>query len=72
MASKRHVRRRECAGKVRHASKEAAMTAIRRGGTRFEGCHAYYCTVCRAWHAGHPKRFLSRSPAKHRWDRAEA
>lgn len=71
MASKRRVRRRECEGKVRHGSKEGAMTAIRKGGQAFAGCHAYYCTICGSWHAGHPKRYrASTTPAKHRWDRA--
>lgn len=70
MASKRRLRRKECQGKVRHASKEEAMDAIRHGGWAFEGCHAYYCTICNGWHAGHPKRYrAATTPKKHWWDR---
>ena len=72
MASKRRQRRKECAGKARHASREHAMIALKRGGDAYAGCHAYHCPRCGFWHLGHPVRYRDTLVAKWRWDRFAA
>ena len=54
MASKRHVRRKACGHKVRHASAGDALKHLRalraEGGRNLE---TYRCRFCRQWHVGH-------------------
>lgn len=60
MASKRHLRRRSCEHKIRHADKPAAQVALRRavrqwGHTGF--FKVYFCPFCNGYHVGHaPKQ----------------
>jgi hypothetical protein len=47
-----------CESKIRYGSKAAAVATLRelqgrRRGRRHEGCHAYHCPSCGAWHLGH-------------------
>lgn len=56
MSSKRHVRRKQCSGKIRHSSKHDAEVALfrltrRRGYTGY--MHAYHCEFCGGYHIGH-------------------
>lgn len=56
MGSKRAIRRKACAGKVRHVDRAAAEAAIyslnRKKG--WQGpMNAYRCARCGAWHIGH-------------------
>lgn len=56
MASKRHIRRKVCGGKVRHTSSNAAYAAINalRRNCRVNGrMNAYRCRFCKGWHIGH-------------------
>ena len=56
MSSKRAVRRRECTGKVRHASSGLAWSAMRslqRSGRGKGHMSVYQCHFCRGWHFGH-------------------
>lgn len=56
MSSKRHLRRKGCEGKQRHASEYAALAAIKRAPRyRFNATHlaAYACRFCGGWHTGH-------------------
>lgn len=56
MASKRRLRRRQCEGKVKHATAENAAIAIRKVH-RAKGhqgqMHAYRCPFCGQFHVGH-------------------
>lgn len=54
MASKRHLRRRSCEGKVRHASAAAAQLAAGKLRKTHDGgaWAAYRCQFCGAWHVG--------------------
>lgn len=56
-ASKRHVRRKSCEGKVRYVNHadadQNAMSARRR--TR-QNIQAYKCRFCSGYHIGHPMR----------------
>lgn len=47
MASKRHVRRKACEGKIRHPTLEQAE-AMARNGTS-----PYRCSFCGGFHCGH-------------------
>ncbi len=51
MASKRHLRRKACAGKIRHDTLEQAQ-AMARNGTQ-----PYRCPFCGGYHCGHPCGF---------------
>jgi hypothetical protein len=54
MASKRHMRRKACAGKVRHSTHEGAVIAWRKMKQRTgESLSIYHCDVCQNWHIGH-------------------
>jgi hypothetical protein len=51
MSSKRLVRRKQCAGKIKHATEQAAITAmIHTPGT---GLAVYRCKFCGSYHVGH-------------------
>lgn len=56
MSSKRAQRRRACSGKLRHASQEAAVMAVK--ALRKKGVdgtlHTYRCQFCGGYHVGHP------------------
>lgn len=56
MASKRHVRRRSCEGKVAHATREGAGIAAAKLRKSFNGgtWAAYHCRWCGCWHVGRP------------------
>jgi hypothetical protein len=54
MALRRHIRERECDGKVQYTEYAAAMRAVRR--LRREGDTSigrYWCRFCHFWHLGH-------------------
>ena len=51
MSSKRQVRRKQCAGKVKHPTEKAAMAAMVR--TPSTGLAVYRCGFCGAYHVGH-------------------
>jgi hypothetical protein len=57
VASKRRLRRKQCEGKVRYASQEAALTVIRRlrskGGKDDGHLSPYKCPHCGGIHFGH-------------------
>jgi hypothetical protein len=53
MASKRHIRRRACEGKIAFASPDAAWARIRRDGLKLE---VYRCQFAKHWHIGHGPR----------------
>lgn len=60
MASKRHIRRKQCGTKIRHKTRENAdyhAYLLRRKGERI--IHCYHCNFCGGWHVGH-------KPAKYR------
>jgi hypothetical protein len=61
MASKRHVKRKQCGDKRRYPDIKAAKTAsvllFQRTGSKLQ---SYYCKYCRHWHIGH-------KPGSGRW-----
>lgn len=59
MSSKRHIRRRACAGKQRHADQAAAfahLTSLRRRSAYTGALDAYRCRFCKGWNVGHSRR----------------
>lgn len=61
MSSKRHLRRKGCGDKVRHATREAARAHLFGLVRKFdkpssERLETYQCRFCRGWHVGHPPR----------------
>lgn len=54
MASKRAKRRRSCTSKVKHASRDFAIIALKR--MKNFKLHPYKCNFCGGWHTGHPPR----------------
>ncbi|HSI11771.1 MAG TPA: hypothetical protein VK961_06985 [Chthoniobacter sp.] len=52
MASKRRLRRKECEGKGRHETREAALIQIKKMKNS-ESAGAYKCRHCPHWHVGH-------------------
>lgn len=52
MASKRGQRRKACEGKVRHETKDAAASALRKNFGR-SSMHTYKCPHCGGFHVGH-------------------
>lgn len=60
MASKRAVRRRACAMKIRHATEQGAVIhaiELRRKDGADRYLNIYRCQFCRGWHVGHfPQR----------------
>jgi hypothetical protein len=53
MASKRHIRRRSCENKVRHADFEGALAhSKRQRAVHGEIVVPYACTLCGGWHVG--------------------
>ena len=55
MSSKRHLRRRGCEGKCRHASLGDAYAAQTGHARSYrETLGIYFCQFCRAYHLGHP------------------
>lgn len=58
MASKRHLRRSSCDGKVRHPDKGAALGVARIMRKKHPGemYHAYKCKFCGMYHVGHTGR----------------
>ncbi len=61
---------RQCAGKVRHATRRDALDAIRRtrrpvGERRTNQLHDYWCRFCDGWHLGrhHVHRTTAAVPA---------
>lgn len=64
MSSKRAQRRKACTGKVRHATQEAAVAAIKQL-TRTHGWQGYLvpyrCQFCGGFHFGHPPAHVRRA-----------
>lgn len=59
MSSKRRIRRRSCAGKVRHesaAAGQAAMGGVQRRNGYDGPMDCYRCSFCNGWHIGHRAR----------------
>lgn len=60
MASKRRLRRKACTGKVRFASQDDALAAIkamiRKHGRGIGVMTPYRCPFCNGFHFGHPPR----------------
>ena len=61
MASKRHIRRKSCAGKVQHRDKAEAQAHLQSlwFKTR-DKYNLYRCNFCGFWCVGHKKPFYSR------------
>lgn len=56
MSSKRNQRRKECEGKMRHASEAAAIqqiASLARKGKAQGDLRPYRCPFCSSWHVGH-------------------
>lgn len=56
MSSKRAIRRRQCKGKIRHETVEAAKAHIHNlnRAKGYQGMmNAYRCAFCGGWHIGH-------------------
>ena len=53
MASKRNVRRKQCAGKIRHTTPQNAWATVKHTRGRLGVMRAYRCTFCGGWHVGH-------------------
>lgn len=63
MASKRHLRRKQCGTKIRHATKGGAQYhayLLMRKGEKIIGW--YYCKFCNGWHVGHKPAKLRIKP----------
>ena len=64
MASKRHVRRKACEGKVKFTDQEkatkAAYSYLKSYG---QYMHTYKCKFCSRWHIGHPPKAVRRALA---------
>lgn len=59
MSSKRHIKRKECFGKIAHPDREAAVEAaisLDRAHATYKNMHAYKCRFCKKWHVGHNGR----------------
>jgi hypothetical protein len=52
LSSKRHIRRKACGSKVRHATHAAAVKHIRSLKT-LTPMNAYKCEFCHGFHVGH-------------------
>lgn len=60
MSSKRHIRRRACERKKRHATQRAAIAHLITQARAFgntAGLEPYHCRWCGGWHVGHPEGF---------------
>lgn len=55
VSSKRHQRRKGCAGKVRHATKQIASQAWYRLQRKGVIVQIYQCRHCGHWHLGHQR-----------------
>ena len=54
MSSKRHLRRKSCEGKIRHADKGGAVQQINSlWRLSHEHMRPYHCRFCGGWHVGH-------------------
>lgn len=54
MASKRHIRRKACTGKVRHETEAFALIARRKTNPGLVGSMGVYrCDFCGGFHVGH-------------------
>ena len=59
MASKRHLRRKACEGKIRYSSVADAQPHIEELYRRRKAhgtIHAYKCPFCGGFHVGHPPK----------------
>lgn len=66
MASKRHIRRKQCGGKKRfesHGEAHGIMHSLISSGNKRGGwLHVYFCKFCKGYHFGHaPGSGLKRS-----------
>jgi len=53
MASKRHIRNRQCRNKKRYNNIAAAASNCHQRQKRHPGLGYYHCQVCGFWHVGH-------------------
>lgn len=54
MASRRHIRRKQCEGKVRHETAQEAGTASWKAKQKWgDSMYPYKCSNCHGWHIGH-------------------
>ena len=61
MASKRHLRRKQCQGKVRYVSQdEAKRMSMLVGGRHRSFLLPYHCEFCNGYHYGHPNSKVKR------------
>lgn len=56
MSSKRHLKRRQCGGKIRYPDKDAVWATRRGLGERGKPLHPYYCPWCKGYHLGHKRK----------------
>lgn len=57
MSSKRRIRRRQCIGKIRHETQEAAIRHCHRLQDINHVLYgAYKCQFCKGWHSGRPNK----------------
>lgn len=54
MASKRHLRRKACVGKIRHETMEQARAMA------WNGTIPYHCPFCGGYHVGHCPGYKNR------------
>jgi hypothetical protein len=66
MASKRNIRRRQCAGKLGYTSLTDAIHASQFGQRRYgwQRLNAYHCAWCHTYHLGHPPRGVRQAIAE--------
>jgi len=66
VSSKRHMRRKACDGKRRHANHAEAVAHIAslyRSGRKTGGeMGAYHCHFCKGWHVGHTPAHIDKRP----------
>lgn len=62
MASKRHIRRKQCEGKLRFPDQIAAERHARRNSRAHRTwLTAYHCSFCSGYHVGHPPARIRRA-----------
>lgn len=65
LASKRHVRRKQCEGKRTYDDSQTALSVANRMCHQGEGqLRAYHCSFCHKWHVGHPNLHSMEFPAR--------
>lgn len=59
MASKRNIRKKACAGKVRYASSTEAHKVRAHLPKDNKRVNVYHCQFCNGFHIGHAKRWVA-------------